>query len=88
VHVVFDAHPVEEMQPPRSGVREVVRCSFSPVGEDADEVLVDLVDATEAVRAVIVATDDQRVRGEVRARGANVVSVTQLLGLLGRRPRV
>ncbi|HET9689919.1 MAG TPA: NYN domain-containing protein [Acidimicrobiales bacterium] len=87
VHVIFDGHPAEVMPPVPSRPRSLVRTGFSPAGEDADEVLIDLVERADPARPVVVATDDNRVRGLVAERGANVVSVHQLLGLLGRRPR-
>ena len=69
----------------RNGVRApVLRVRFSPPDVDADEVLIELVDLFPAHRPVLVATSDRRVQGEVRRRGANVISTGQLLGLLGR----
>jgi predicted RNA-binding protein with PIN domain len=51
---------------------------------DADEVIIEFVDQLPRHRPVVVATNDRRVQDEVRARGANVISAGQLLGLLGR----
>ena len=67
---------------PPSGARHLL-----PGGIDADEVIVELVDGLEPGQPVVVATDDRRVRDEVTRRGANVISVVQLLAVFGRLPR-
>ena len=48
--------------------------------------IVDLVDGLDFSQPVVVATDDRRVRDEVSRRGGNVISVAQLLAVLGRTP--
>ncbi|MCU4184086.1 NYN domain-containing protein [Acidiferrimicrobium sp. IK] len=87
LHVVFDASAEEQLPPPAGRLRSPVRVSFSESGEDADEVLIDLVDRCDPGRPVVVATDDRRVRSEVERRGGNTISVAQLLGVIGRRPQ-
>jgi predicted RNA-binding protein with PIN domain len=84
VEVVFDgeedhAHPFRSLP-----ARRPVRVSFSPPGVDADEVIIERVLDLPVVRPVVVATDDRRVRAEVRKGGANVVSTGQLVAVLGR----
>jgi rRNA-processing protein FCF1 len=66
--------------------RNQVVVRFSAEGVDADEVIVELVDGLDPSQPVVVATDDRRVRDEVARRGANVISVVQLLAVLGRLP--
>ena len=61
-----------------------MRVTFSPEGVDADEVIVDLVENLDPSQPVVVATDDRQVRDEVFRRGANVISVAQLLAVIGR----
>jgi rRNA-processing protein FCF1 len=64
-----------------------VRVQFSATGEDADEVLIDLVATLPPERPVVVVTDDRRLRREVSALGANTLSVRLLMAALGRRTR-
>jgi len=85
-HVVFDGADGEGRFQPPAAARRKIRVTFSEEGVDADEVIIDLVDRVEPSRPVVVATDDRRVRDEVARRGANVISVAQLLSVLGRTP--
>jgi predicted RNA-binding protein with PIN domain len=82
IEVVFDGADVDRFgeRPPRPAVR--VR--FSDAGVEADDVLLELVDAAPSRRPVIVASSDHRVRDGSRRRGANVVGARQLLGALRR----
>jgi predicted RNA-binding protein with PIN domain len=82
--VVFDGAEQAGAVAPSGNPRSPVRVRFSAPDVDADEVLIDLVDQLPVQRPIVVATSDRRVQDEVRGRGANVVSATQLLGLLGR----
>ena len=86
VNVVFDGLDAGGRVRPPTAARRQVRVTFSPEGVDADEVIVDLVDQLDYSRPVVVATDDRRVRDDVSGRGANVISVVQLLAVLGRLP--
>jgi predicted RNA-binding protein with PIN domain len=86
VDVVFDGLDAGGRIRPPTAARHQVSVTFSPEGVEADEVIVDLVDELDASRPVLVATDDRRVRDEVMGRGANVISVVQLLAVLGRLP--
>jgi predicted RNA-binding protein with PIN domain len=84
VEVVFDgdadhAHPLRS-----TAARRAVRALFSPPGVDADEVIIERVGQLPEDRPVIVATDDRRLREECRRAGANVLTVEQLVNLLGR----
>ncbi|HEX7167575.1 MAG TPA: NYN domain-containing protein [Acidimicrobiales bacterium] len=65
-------------------IRRGVQLRFSPAGREADDVILDLVDAAPSSRPVLVASDDQRVRREAASRGANVLTQAQLFGLLRR----
>ncbi len=78
VTVVFDG--VEE-QVRRSASRRV-HVQFTPVGVEADDVILDLVDRVEAGRPVLVASDDERVRAGARRRGARPIAVAQLRAVL------
>lgn len=60
-----------------------VRVRFTAVGTEADDVILDLVDRLPDEQPVLVATDDGRVRVGARARGANVLAISQLRALLG-----
>jgi predicted RNA-binding protein with PIN domain len=82
--VVFDGAEQPEPGTHNLPVRSPVRVYFSPPDVDADEVLIELVEQLPANRPVLVATSDRRVQGEVRRRGANVISSQRLLDLLGR----
>jgi len=84
VRAVFDgAEQVEPPAPPEP--RRLVRVSFSPPGVEADDVIIDLVPTVPLHRPVVVASSDNRVRTEAAARGANVVSSSQLLAVLARQ---
>jgi predicted RNA-binding protein with PIN domain len=86
VHVVFDGADGGGRFGPPAAARRKLRVTFSPDGVEADDVIVDLVDALDLAKPVVVATDDRRVRDAVRDRGANVISVAQLLAVLRRAP--
>ena len=83
VHVVFDGADLPH-RPPVASARQAVRVSFSPAGVEADDVILRLVDTIPADRPVVVASSDRRVQEGARDRGANVISSSQLLAVLGR----
>jgi predicted RNA-binding protein with PIN domain len=83
-HLFFDGAEQPGASAPVGRPRSTVRTRFSPPDVDADEVIIEFVDQLPRHRPVMVATNDRRVQDEVRARGANVISAGQLLGLLGR----
>jgi predicted RNA-binding protein with PIN domain len=83
VHVVFDG--AEPAQPVTStGPRRLVRVRFSPPDVEADDIVVGLVDDLPAHRPVVVASNDRAVREDAERRGANVISVSQLMAVLRR----
>lgn len=82
VEVVFDGADVDRISD--RPARPAVRVRFSASGVEADDVLLELVDAAPPRRPVIVASSDHRVRDGARRRGANVVGARQLLGALRR----
>jgi predicted RNA-binding protein with PIN domain len=82
VEVVFDGADVDRIG--ERPVRPAVRVRFSASGIEADDVLLELVDAAPPRRPVIVASSDHRVRDGSRRRGANVIGARQLLGALRR----
>lgn len=83
--VVFDGAEVDDDRPERTGGRRrSARVVFSPPDVEADDVILDLVDAAPVGRPVIVASDDRRVQDGARDRGANVLSSAQLLAALRR----
>ena len=84
VVVIFDG--VDEgnyLQLPAS-TRGRMRVGFTASETEADEVIIDLVDSLPIDRTIVVATNDRRVRDTVVRRGANVISVDQLLAVIGR----
>jgi predicted RNA-binding protein with PIN domain len=86
VVVIFDG--VDEgnrLQLP-SSVRGRMRVRFTSSEIEADQVIIDSVDSLPVERPIVVATDDRRVRETVAQRGANVISVDQLLAVIGRAP--
>ena len=86
VHVVFDGTDLTNRFGPPAAARRRMRVTFSPDGVEADQVIVNLVDRLDPAQPVVVATDDREVRDGVRRRGANVISVAQLLAVLRRAP--
>jgi len=76
--VVFDG--VEEAVRRSASRRVDVR--FTPAGVEADDVILDLVDALPGERPVVVASDDHRVRDGARRRGAHPIGTDQLRSLL------
>ncbi len=68
---------------PGTGSRSV-RIRFTAAEVEADDVVIESVDAFPVDRPVIVASSDQRVRAGARARGANLVTTPQLRSLLRR----
>jgi predicted RNA-binding protein with PIN domain len=83
VEVVFDGaeqtEPTRPVRPPHG-----VRLRFSPPDVEADDVLLELLDAQPRGRAVVVVSSDGRVRAGASARGANVLHARQLLDALRR----
>ena len=79
--VVFDGAEVDSHA---TGARPGVRVRFSPAGVEADDVIIDLVAATPAQRAVVVASSDHRVRDGARRHGANLLTARQLVAALRR----
>jgi len=84
VRVVFDGTAQGNRLQPPAAVRQRMVVEFSPSEVEADEIIVATVDDLDPTRPVVVATNDRRVRQEVVERGANVISVDQLLAVLGR----
>jgi predicted RNA-binding protein with PIN domain len=82
VEVVFDGADVDRIGD--RPARPAVRVRFSASGVEADDVLLELVDAAPHRRPVIVASSDHRVRDGARRRGANVLGARQLLSALRR----
>jgi predicted RNA-binding protein with PIN domain len=69
-----------------SSVRGRMRVRFTASEVEADEAIIDLVESLPLQRAVVVATNDRRVREGAARRGANVIAVDQLLAVIGRAP--
>jgi predicted RNA-binding protein with PIN domain len=82
VEVVFDGADVDRIGD--RPARPAVRVRFSAPGVEADDVVLELVDAAKTQRPVIVASSDHRVRDGARRRGANVIGARQLLSALRR----
>jgi predicted RNA-binding protein with PIN domain len=84
VRVVFDG--ADTVGPPVvAATPQAVRVRFSAPGVEADDVIVTEVGEIPRGRPVVVASSDRRVRDESRARGANLLRSSQLLGLLHLR---
>jgi predicted RNA-binding protein with PIN domain len=71
IAVVFDGADVVGAHTRK---RRLARVAYSPAGVEADDVIRDEVGAAPADRPVVVVTNDQAVRRDVAAAGANVVS--------------
>ena len=84
VLVVFDGIDSGNRLQLPSSVRGRMRVRFTGSEIEADEVIIDFVRALPLARPVVVATNDRRVREAVASHGANVISVDQLLSVLGR----
>lgn len=84
VLVVFDGvDDGNRLQLPAS-VRGRMRVRFTASEVEADEVIVALVDSMPVHRPVVVATNDRQVRDDAARKGANVITVDQLLAAVGR----
>jgi predicted RNA-binding protein with PIN domain len=83
VTVIFDGAAIDPMPIPQS-TRRLVSVQFSPVGVEADDVLLDLVRELPPARPVVVASSDNRVREGARRLGANLVHARQLVAVLRR----
>jgi predicted RNA-binding protein with PIN domain len=84
VLVVFDGvDDGNRLQLPAS-VRGRMRVRFTASEVEADEVIIALVDSMPVHRPVVVATNDRRVRDDAARKGANVITVDQLLAAIGR----
>ena len=60
-----------------------VKVSFTPPRVEADDVILDAVDALPPSQAVVVVSSDRRVRDGALAGGANVVSTAQFVASWG-----
>jgi len=79
VHVVFDG--AELGASPRRRRTPAVQVRFTAADVEADDIILELVDQLGADTVPIAASNDRRVRDGARDRGANVISVQQLLAL-------
>ena len=62
--------------------RRLVRVTWSPAGVSADDVIRAEVAAVPVARGVVVVTNDQAIRRDVAAAGANTVSTDAFLAVL------
>ena len=76
--VVFDGADVVGAHAPR---RRLARVVFSPAGVTADDVIRAEVAGTPADGPVVVVTNDQAIRRDVAAAGANLVTSDAFLDL-------
>lgn len=86
VTVVFDGTDAGGRVAAPAPSRPWLRIQFSPSVKEADDVIVETVAGLPAETPVVVASDDRELRERVRAHGANVIGVGQLLSVLGRQP--
>jgi predicted RNA-binding protein with PIN domain len=81
VLLVFDGADVgAPAGPPPRRVR-AVSVRFTAPGIEADDEVIELIDAYPVDRPVLVASTDRRVRDGARHKGANVLSAAQLLAV-------
>lgn len=85
VVVVFDGQGAGGRVPSPEAARPYLKVVFSASEVEADEEILSVVRSLPADQPVVVATDDQEVRHGARALGANVLSVEQLLRVIGRK---
>ncbi|MEO1058673.1 MAG: NYN domain-containing protein [Actinomycetota bacterium] len=76
--VVFDGADVVGAHAP---ARRQVRVVFSPAGVTADDIIRDIVDATDDARHVVVVTDDREIIDDVRRAGANTIAANAFLAV-------
>jgi predicted RNA-binding protein with PIN domain len=86
VRLFFDGIEAGGRLQPPAVARRRLSVEFSPSTVEADDKIIAFVGALDATRPVTVATNDGRVRTEVARRGANLISVEQLLSVLRRFP--
>lgn len=79
IAIVFDGARVTGAH---SSHRRLVRIAWSEPGVTADDVIRSEVDRLPASRPVVVVTDDNAIRRDVRAAGANLVHSADLIALL------
>jgi predicted RNA-binding protein with PIN domain len=84
VQVVFDGADVAGRFGPPPAARRLMRVTFSPEGVDADAIIVELLDQLNSAQGVVVATNDRQLQEGVRRRGGNVMTVAQLMAVVGR----
>jgi predicted RNA-binding protein with PIN domain len=80
VEVVFDG--AEEGRLATRALPESVRITFTPLGIEADDVLLERIDEQPPERCVVVVSSDRRVKDGARERGASVLSSATFLTLL------
>lgn len=81
--VVFDGAEADASMLARPA-RHRVSVRFTASDVEADDAILDLVDAIDPRRPVVAASDDHRVRAGAVERGANVLSQQQLFAVLRR----
>ncbi|MDY7101349.1 MAG: NYN domain-containing protein [Actinomycetota bacterium] len=82
VEVVFDGADHDGGGLGARSAPERVRVRFSPSHIEADDLVLELVDAAPVERPVVVVSSDNRVRTGARRRGANTLATWQLLAIL------
>jgi predicted RNA-binding protein with PIN domain len=86
VTVVFDGADEGNRVAAPAAARQWLTIMFSASSVEADEVIVHTVAQLPPHVPVVVATNDKQIRSDARRLGANVISVEQLLSVLGRHP--
>jgi predicted RNA-binding protein with PIN domain len=80
VEVVFDG--ADEGRLATRALPESVRITFTPLGVEADDVVLERIDEQPPERSVVVVSSDRRVKDGARERGASVLSSATFLTLL------
>jgi hypothetical protein len=84
VYVVFDGAEESARFGPPAVAQRLMRVTFVPDGVEPHLIILELIDHLDSAQAVMVATDDRQLQQGVRRRGGNVISIAQLLAVLGR----
>jgi predicted RNA-binding protein with PIN domain len=85
ITVVFDGADGGGRVASPAVARPWLRILFSASSVEADQVIVDTAASLPPDVPVVVATNDRQVQTDVRRQGANVITVEQLLAVLGRQ---
>jgi predicted RNA-binding protein with PIN domain len=84
VQLIFEEADLSAQFVPPAAALPGMRVTFAPEEAPADEVIMHLIDDLDAGQAVVVATNNRQLQQWSSRRGANEVSMAQLLAVLSR----